>query len=102
MTNHHLSPLSKVMDDLKKQGYASEFIFREGKLQDMGTGKTYDAAQLTVENEFRFEGRTNPDDMSILYAIKATDGTRGTISTPYGANANIEFDEFLNEASWMA
>lgn len=102
MDNHHLKPLSAVIDDLKKQGYSADFIYREGRLRDMGSGKEYEAGQITVENEFRFEGQTNPGDMSILYALQTTDGTRGTISTPYGSNANVEFDEFLKKASWLS
>ncbi len=102
MTNHHLRTLSEVIRDLKTQGYAADFIYRENKLMDMGSGKSYDAREITILKEYRFEGNTNPDDMSILYSIETVDGTKGTISTAYGANANTELDEFLNEAVWEA
>ncbi len=102
MKNHHLTSLSQVIKDLKQQGYKADFMFRNGKLEDMETGNCFKADQLTILEEYRFEGETNPDDMSILYTIKTSDGMKGTISTPYGSNANVELDEFLKEATWIA
>jgi len=102
MKDHHLKSLSQVIKDLKRQGYKADFMYRDGKLEDMESGKSYPAEQLTILDEFRFEGQTNPDDMSILYAIKTSSGTKGTISTPYGSNANVDLDQFLEGASWLA
>ena len=47
---------------------------------------------------YRFEGESNPDDMSILYAIEANDGISGTISSAYGTYADADTDR-ISEAS---
>jgi hypothetical protein len=90
------------MNDLKQQGYSSDFTFRNDQLVEMETGKSYDAEQLVIIQEYRFEGITNPGDMSILYVIEASDGTKGTISAAYGANADVDLDQFLSKAQWEA
>jgi hypothetical protein len=101
-TPHNLTPLSKVMNNLKSQGYASDFIFRDNKFRDMESGKEYDASEIIIVEDYRFEGISNPDDMSILYAVKTADGTKGTISAPYGASYDGELNEFISRAKWEA
>lgn len=101
-TPHNMTSLSKVMNDLKSQGYASDFVFRDNKFHEMESGKEYDAREVIIVEDYRFEGITNPDDMSILYAVKMADGTKGTISAPYGANYDVELNDFISRAKWEA
>jgi hypothetical protein len=48
-------------------------------------------------NFYRFEGISNPDDMSILYAIETSDGRRGTLVDAYGFYSDDETGEFINQ-----
>ena len=49
----------------------------KGKLVSVtDTKKKYKAKDVTAANFFRFEGISNPDDMSVLYAIETIDGTK--------------------------
>lgn len=55
---------------------------------------------------YRFEGISDPDDMSVVYAIESGDGTRGIIGDAFGVYANPELGGFLNnvaiqEGSWL-
>src|SRR3989454_1325822 len=40
------------------------------------SGKTFAAQQLMIVEHHRFEGASDPDDMSVVYGIEATDGDR--------------------------
>jgi hypothetical protein len=85
----------KLCDD----GYTKDFKVTDGRLQtiDEESSKTYTPEEVTIVDFYRFEGESDPDDMSILYAIEAHDGTRGTISNGYGTYADADTDEFLRK-----
>jgi hypothetical protein len=52
---------------------------------------------VRIVDFYRFEGNTNPDDMSIMYAIETMDGQKGTISNSYGPYADATVDDFLKQ-----
>jgi hypothetical protein len=84
-----------VMAKLNQAGYKDQFRISKGKLERLSDQKTWDANQVRIMDFYRFEGVTDPDDMSILYALECNDGTRGTISNSYGTYADTEVDEFM-------
>jgi hypothetical protein len=43
---------------------------------------------FTVEEFYRFEGMSNPDDNSVLFAISSDDGIKGTLVDAYGVYAD--------------
>jgi hypothetical protein len=51
-------------------------------------GKTFRAEDLLIREFYRFEGVSDPDDMSIVYAIESRDGTRGTLVDAFGVYAS--------------
>lgn len=89
--------LINVEKRLDREGFTADFKVTEGRLCVMGTDKTYGADQVQIVDFYRFEGESNPDDMSILYAIETADGVRGTISNSYGTYADSYVDAFLKQ-----
>ena len=91
--------LVSVENRLKKEGFTQDFNVVDSRLSTIGTdsNKTYAADEVTIVDFYRFEGESNPDDMSILYAIEAADGVKGTISTAYGTYADGDTDDFLKQ-----
>ncbi len=87
----------KVENRLNSEGFTEDFRVSEGRLCSLNSDKTYGVEDVRIVNFYRFEGETDPDDMSILYAIECNDGTRGTISNSYGPKADTEVDQFLVE-----
>jgi len=69
----------------------------DGRLTTIGndSNKSYAPDEVTIVDFYRFEGESNPDDMSILYAIEANDGVRGTISSAYGTYGDADANEFM-------
>ncbi len=91
--------LVNVEQKLTKDGFTKDFNVVEGRLQTIGneSNKSYAADEVTIVDFYRFEGESNPDDTSILYAIEANDGVRGTISNAYGTYADADTDDFLKQ-----
>lgn len=88
-------PLTEKLSELEKEGYQADFKLENDKLQVIGGDPSFSADELTIVEDFRFEGESNPDDLSILYAIEAPDGTKGTVVHTYGPDANDALGEFM-------
>jgi hypothetical protein len=84
-----------VMAKLNQAGYKEQFRVSKGRLERLSDQKSWGANEVRIMDFYRFEGVTDPDDMSILYALECTDGTKGTISNSYGTYADTEVDEFM-------
>jgi hypothetical protein len=89
--------LVNVTNTLKKKGYTEDFRITEEGMCTGASDHTYQPEEVTIVDFYRFEGNTNPDDMSILYAIETADGLKGTISNSYGPYADAFVDEFLKK-----
>jgi len=92
-----MTDLEKCMHQLEEEGYRDQFRVEKGKLLDLSNNKKYKAKEVEAVNFYRFEGISNPDDMSILYAIETTDGRKGTLVDAYGLYSDDETGEFLNQ-----
>jgi hypothetical protein len=89
--------LVNVTNTLKKNGYTEDFLVSEEGMCTMNSKEIYQPEDVTIVDFYRFEGITNPEDMSILYAIETSDGRKGTISNSYGPYADAHTDEFLKK-----
>jgi hypothetical protein len=91
-----LTSLIDVEAMLNREGFTKDFrVNDDGTLCSMGDDKTYGPGDVRIVNFYRFEGETDPDDMSILYALECNDGTKGTISNSYGPMADADIDAFM-------
>ncbi len=88
-------PLTEKLAELEAQGYQADFKLEDGKLAVVDGDQSFSADELTIKEDFRFEGESNPDDLSILYAIEAQDGIKGTVVHAYGPDANDALSEFM-------
>jgi len=86
---------SQVLERLRQKGLDKEFRYN-GEGLHIGEGKTYQPHELEIIRIFRFEGVSNPSDMEVIYLIKATDGTIGYFQDTYGAYANQEGHEGMD------
>ena len=50
-----------------------------------------------MDEVHRFEGMTNPDDSSVLYAIASTGGLKGLLVDAYGAYAESVSQEMIRK-----
>ena len=86
------------MNSLKAEGYREEFIFEDHVLHTKDRSMSFQADDLMIDRVYRFEGTVDPSDMSVLYAITASDGTKGIISDGYGVYMDQDFASFIKKA----
>ena len=63
----------------------------------MDSGRTFKADELTIVEHYRFEGASDPDDMSVVYAIEIDGGPKGIIADAFGLYANPDLGGFLDK-----
>lgn len=91
-----MNTVAEKIEELKKQGFTDNFFFEDGKLQT--ENDSFETEDIVDIKEYRFEGKSNPDDLSILYQITTKSGKKGTIADGFGPNANQELTEFILQA----
>ncbi len=89
--------MTEAVGGLKERGFGAEFRILKNVFQDFKTDKTFQPEDLTIVEHHRFEGASDPDDLSIVYAIETKDGTRGVLADAYGTYANPDLSAFLKK-----
>jgi hypothetical protein len=87
--------LAHVMDELSGRGFIEHFVVADQKLRAVGSGKTFPPACVTIAEYYRFEGISDPDDLSILYALETRTGLRGTLADAFGVYADPGVGDFM-------
>ncbi len=95
MAFHTYRTMTEAVKGLQERGFTANFEFAAGLVHDVTSRRTFRADELTIVEHHRFEGSSDPDDMSVCYALEARDGTRGVFVDAYGTYASTEVSEFL-------
>lgn len=91
--------VSEAIEGLKARGFTTDFEFINGQFRGFKDGRFFNADELTIVEHYRFEGISNPDDESIVFAIESNDGVRGVLVDAYGLYANPELAAFLKNVA---
>lgn len=97
LNQNYMSTLSQVIPALREKGYINDFELIEGGMISKQTNEIFQPTELTIERVYRFEGDSNPDDMAVLYGVRANNGTMGIIIDAYGTYDNDELGDFLKD-----
>lgn len=92
-----MTDLEKVQANLEKYGYNEQFRVEKDKLVGINSKKSYKPKDVKAVNFYRFEGISDPDDMSILYAIETCDGSKGTLTDAYGRYSDDDTGDFMKK-----
>jgi len=87
--------LVEALAALRAEGYTYDFNLLDDRLHCRDLEADFHPKQFVVDEIFRFEGASNPDDNSILYAIHTEDGTKGSLVDAYGAYSGEISEEML-------
>jgi len=85
--------LVDALKDLKARGYTQYFEMEYSCIYCGLLDLRLNPEEFTVDEVYRFEDDSNPDDGSVLYVISSTAGVKGTLVDAYGVYAdNMSFD----------
>lgn len=98
MESESYSTLIEAINGLKKQGYTEDFNLKENHIA-CNTGKyQLSPDDFKVDNVFRFEGNSDPEDQSVLYAISSKKfKVKGLLVNAYGIYSNNEASEIIKK-----
>lgn len=98
MDVNRFSTLGEALEALRKDGFTESFIIDDQGMRGMEDRNRIRPEDVTIVQYHRFEGTSNPDDMSVVYVIETTDGRKGTLVDAYGTYTNPDVDTFVKQA----
>jgi len=85
--------LADALDDLRKRGYEAEFEPQSPCLYCSDLDLRLIEEEFHVDEVYRFEENSNPEDNAVIYAISSSTGIKGTIVDGSGVSSgNISFE----------
>jgi hypothetical protein len=85
--------LSQATNDLKARGYKEDFNLQPTCIECPSLKLQWHPEEFTIDEFYRFEGMSNVDDNSIVFAISSRNNVKGVLVDAYGVYA-----ENLNDA----
>jgi hypothetical protein len=83
---------------LRKRGFKYDFKLEDRKwMRNLGNKKKYKPSDMTIVEYHRFEGMSNPSDLSIVFAVETHNGDKGIIVSSYGVYADMDLVEFMDK-----
>ena len=88
MTTHAYKTMAEAVEGLRRRGFITEFAVHKESGQVGAGDHMFKSDDLTIVEHHRFEGMSDPDDSSVIYALEAPNGLKGVLVDAYGAYAN--------------
>jgi hypothetical protein len=92
-TNMHYESVAEALTHLKAKGFTVDYNLPEN-LEAFQSGKLK-ASDFEIVDTYRYEGDTNPDDESAVYALQSHKGEQGFLVVGYGFSADTETSELV-------
>jgi hypothetical protein len=98
-TSRSMKTLSEVLTIVQERGYTTELVLtKQGASFGKESNIYYTPQSLLIEKSYRFEGESDPGDMSVLHLITDQEGHKGFILNAYGTYSdqdNVYYDDFI-------
>lgn len=92
--------LKSEKDYIKKyqeKGYTNNYMIINDEFINTETKVSYQPSDIFIVAEHRFEGASNPSDMSMLYVIKTKEGDKGTVLVNYSPASDTSVAVFFKD-----
>lgn len=90
----------EAINGLKKRGYKEDFDLKQDSVECPALSLQWHPENFTVDEFHRFEGMSDPDDNSIVFAISSNDGIKGTLVDAYGAYSENLTDSMVRKLTF--
>jgi hypothetical protein len=88
--------LVEATNDLAKRGYTENLSLEGDTIADKDKKIEMTADDFEIDEFYRFEGPSNPSDMSIVYAVSSDKfGIKGVLVNAFGTYANSSSSAIL-------
>ena len=101
MEINQYSTLVDALTALKGKGYDKDFnIDKTGGMYVKGEeSRHYTPEEVEIIEFHRFEGSSDPGDMSIVYALETSSGEKGILIDMFGTYSNANVSAFFKKVS---
>jgi hypothetical protein len=99
--NKKMDTLSERMNYLRTKGFSEEFSIKGNRMETQDGSHQYKPDDITVCEHYRFEGESDPGDMTVLYAVETNDGTKGMLIDGFGTYSDPKQAEFMQRIREM-
>lgn len=100
--HQHYGTLSETLRGLNKAGYSLDFNIKEDCIVCNTENLTLSPDEFQIDHVYRFEGMSDPEDQSILYAISSPKfGVKGTLVNGYGISADSMSSKLVEKLKIM-
>ncbi|NNE26515.1 MAG: phosphoribosylpyrophosphate synthetase [Saprospiraceae bacterium] len=101
MQQNNYDTLSQAVNALTANGYKEGFKAAENKIIATNSSKEYKPEELKIIKRYRFDGMTNPQDDTMVLALEAKDGLKGTLVMSYSSKhfQNVELIKKIPRAN---
>ena len=96
-----MNTLTSCVNKMEKNGYTDSFKVTRQGLYSCAKSKYYLPEEVKVINFYRFEGESDPADMSIMYVIETADGVKGTLIDAFGPYSDDSVTAFMKQVEDM-
>jgi len=96
MPTHVYKTMAEAVEGLRQRGFTTDFTAAKDSGQVTAGDRTFKSDDLTIVEHHRFEGMSDPDDSSVVYALEASNGLKGVLVDAYGAYASWKTGALLN------
>ena len=81
-----MDTLSDAIRRLQAEGYTGNWFANADRVLECNeSGDVLDPQEAQIDHVLRFEGESDPGDMTILFALRTPAGSKGLYSAPFGA-----------------
>ena len=95
--NNQYTTLSEAVQHLKKRGFTQDFFVNDQGKSIEANDIRFQPSEVKLVEFHRFEGTSDPADMSIVYALETTSGVKGTVVDSFGADGTETISAFMNK-----
>ncbi|MBX7137911.1 MAG: hypothetical protein K1X83_08010 [Oligoflexia bacterium] len=93
------SSLSALIETLKELGFKNTLKVQAGELFCSESDEKFTPQRTAILGIYRFEGASDPQDLSVVYAVETDNGTRGVILDAFGPKASPEVGAFIDQTT---
>lgn len=99
MEKVNMDSLVTVLAEIENLGFTSQFEVNGKSLVSLKTDHHFMPNQIKIAHFYRFEGESNPEDSSIMYAIETNTDEKGTLVDGYGTAADPATADFMRKVN---